>query len=108
MKTSTTALAFNGIGALVVAGSLAMIVRSTFLPSSEAPCGERYADGVLFGIEAAGGQPMSSAELEGRLAGDDWGVRENFLVVPAGGLEHPGVDVARLRSRVQSHDHSTV
>jgi hypothetical protein len=87
MKMSSTALAFNAIGALVVVGSLAMILRSTFLPSSEPPCGERYADGVLFAVENAGGQPISSAELEGRLAGDDWGVRENFSVVPVKGLD---------------------
>ncbi|HRD77084.1 MAG TPA: hypothetical protein PK264_14330 [Hyphomicrobiaceae bacterium] len=88
MKMTPTAYAFNAIGALVAIGTLAVIVRSTLMPATEAPCGERYAEGVLFAFEGASGAPFTTEDFEARLAGDDWGIKENFRVVPAKGLEH--------------------
>ena len=71
---------FNAAAAVVGVATLTWIVRDAMYPETTATCGVRYQQAMMFNL-TRGGQPMSAAELQARLAGRDWGVLENTSVI---------------------------
>ena len=47
--------------------------RMMMVPTITATCEERYRQGVRFGFARQSGEALSAADLQGKLAGRDWG-----------------------------------
>lgn len=68
-------------------GAVAMLLvaivylKSLLVPVVTASCSERYTQGVRFGYVRQNGEALSPADLQGRLAGLDWGIVENVKMV---------------------------
>lgn len=77
---SRTFILFNAAAAVIVLGSAVAVVRS-WVPEEIAACGERYRNGVVFALERAPGQLVSSADLQSRLGVDEWGVLDNVAAI---------------------------
>jgi len=69
-----------GGGVIVLAGVLA--VRSSFVKDTMPLCEARYSRGVLFSFAKSSGAPLSTEEMQARLAGMDWGLTSNARIVP--------------------------
>lgn len=80
---SRTVILFNAAAAVIVLGSVVAVVRS-WVPEEIAACGERYGNGVVFALERAPGQLMTSADLQSRLGVDEWGVLDNASPISVG------------------------
>lgn len=73
------AMKLAGFGVILALGALAVFG----MKSKEiiAQCSERYGTGTLFGLQDKAGAPIATADLQGRLAGRDWGLLENLKLV---------------------------
>lgn len=71
---------------IAAAGTAALMavlaVRGMTTTQQIAPCSERFDEGALFGLQDKTGAPVSTVDLQGRLAGRDWGLLKNLRVVP--------------------------
>ena len=77
---SNKVMLFNGAAILIAAGSLLAVLRNTLFEKTVTPCGERYAQGTRLSLDH-GGEPLSPAELQGRLGNTDWGLLAGARVV---------------------------
>lgn len=66
-------LAAGGMALLIAVLAVRGVVTKEDIPQ----CSERFANGTLMGLQTPAGAPISTADLQGRLAGRDWGVMEN-------------------------------
>jgi hypothetical protein len=72
---------FNGAVALFVLGTAGLAVRHMLVTYSEPPCGERYANTMLFSWQRPTGEALTGADLQARLGGRDWGLIDNVRFV---------------------------
>ncbi len=77
---STKVIAFNGAALLMVAASLGTVVRSLVITDDAPMCTERYEQGTRMPLEI-NGAPMSIADVQARLNGNDWGLLGGAQVV---------------------------
>ncbi len=71
----------NAAAGLVAVAIVALAVRGVLYQEEVGPCSERYGNGTLFGLQDKSGGPISTTDLQGRLAGRDWGLMENTKIV---------------------------
>jgi hypothetical protein len=76
-----TRYVFNGAVALFLLGTAALAVRHMLTTYSEPPCGERYANTMLFSWQRPTGEPLTGADLQAKLDGRDWGLLDNVRFV---------------------------
>lgn len=69
----------GGAVALVLASIV--YLKAMLVPVVTASCSERYTQGVRFGYTRQNGDALTPADLQGRLAGRDWGIVENVKMV---------------------------
>ena len=72
----------NAAAGFVAVAIVALAVRGILYQDDVAQCSERYGNGTLFGLQDKSGGPISTTDLQGRLAGRDWGLMENIKIVP--------------------------
>ncbi len=77
---SMKVMLFNGAALLVVAFAGVSMLHSMLFHDDAPVCTERYLTGSQFIVERDG-QPISTAELQARLSGTDWGVIDSTRVV---------------------------
>lgn len=65
-----------GMAALIAV----LAVRGVVSGEDTHQCSERLGNGTLFGLQVAGGAPMSTGDLQARLAGRDWGLLDNLKI----------------------------
>lgn len=58
-----------------------LALRSTFHKEEIPLCEMRYSKGALFSLSRRSGEPLTPGELQGRLAGRDWGLNKNARIV---------------------------
>lgn len=75
----------NGAIALVIAGSAALMVRSAVFGEKSATCPERYASAVQWSLSRPNGDLLTTSDLQGQLAGSDWGLIDRARIVRAAG-----------------------
>lgn len=68
-----------GAAMVLLIGVLA--VRSVIVKEDIAQCSERFTQGMQLGLESAAGAPVSTTDLQARLAGRDWGLVENVKFI---------------------------
>jgi hypothetical protein len=71
----------NAAASLVAVAIVALAVRGVLYKEDALPCSTRYDNGTLFGLQDKSGGAISPTDLQGRLAGSDWGLLENTTVV---------------------------
>ncbi len=71
------------VGFFLVAGIITL--RYSFVEEEIPLCRERYTGGLLFTLAHETAGPLSTAELQGRLLGRDWGLTGNAKVVKDAG-----------------------
>ena len=64
----------GGVACLFVA---IFMFRGMLVPTVTPSCEQRYMNGVRFSFARQSGDPLTAAELQGKLAGLDWGLNEN-------------------------------
>lgn len=72
----------NAAAGFVAVAIVALAVRGVLYKEDVALCSLRYGNGTLFGLQDKSGGPISTTDLQGRLAGRDWGLMENTKIVP--------------------------
>lgn len=77
---------FNGAAALLIVGSFGYALKTTFISDSIPPCSsaervgsERYPRGMQMALEN-GGRLLTSADLQARALGTDWGLIERTKI----------------------------
>lgn len=78
---SRLGILFNGAALLIVAASTVAVFRSTFLPDEMAACGTRYERATQLSLERSRGELLTSADLQARFGGADWGLLENARII---------------------------
>jgi hypothetical protein len=71
----------NAAAGFVAVAIVALAVRGVLYTEEAVPCSTRYDNGTLFGLQDKSGGAITPSELQGRLAGSDWGLLENTKVV---------------------------
>ncbi len=72
----------NAAAGFVAVAIVALAVHGALHKEVAVPCSDRYGNGTLFGLQDKSGAAISTVDLQGRLAGRDWGVLENMKIVP--------------------------
>lgn len=72
---------FNGAALLLIGASGVAVVRSLFVADETPPCAARYTDGTQLALERSDGEKLTSADLQARFGGNDWGLLDNTSVV---------------------------
>ena len=67
-------------GAVAMLLTSIVYLKTLLVPVVTASCSERYTQGVRFGYTRQNGEALSPADLQGRLAGRDWGI-ENVKMI---------------------------
>lgn len=80
---STSAIAFNLVGACVIVTVLAYSAYSFFNTPTVPPCSQRYHAARQFGLSDEAGRPLNIGQIESRLNWDRRGVAENVSIVRA-------------------------
>lgn len=73
LNLSRNTVLLNGAALLIVAASGFAVLRSLVVTEDATVCSERFVNGSRIGLDNAGA-PLSAAELQGRLGGNDWGL----------------------------------
>ncbi len=71
----------NAAAGFVAVAIVALAVHGVLFTEEAVPCSGRYGNGTLFGLQDKSGGAISPADLQGRLAGSDWGLLENTKIV---------------------------
>ena len=94
-------------------GAVAMLLvsivyfKSLLVPVVTASCSERYMQGVRFSYMRQNGEALSPADLQGRLAGRDWGIVENVRMVRLKEEGRPVVLEINLKKPAKADDAGT-
>ncbi len=72
----------NAAAGFVAVAIVALAVRGALVTEDVEQCSERYGNGTLFGLQDKSGAALTTIDLQGRLAGRDWGLHENAKIVP--------------------------
>jgi hypothetical protein len=80
-KPSRLAIVFNGAALLIVLASATAVLRSVFVADELALCSTRYGQGTQLSLERSPGELLTSADLQARFGGTDWGLLDNARVV---------------------------
>jgi hypothetical protein len=89
-----TFILFNAGGAFALLVAGAYVVRASLFPETEPPCSTAYASVIELPYERSGGALMTPVELQGRLAGRDFGVLENARIVRVKESASPVLEVS--------------
>lgn len=85
---------FNAAGGFALLVASAYMVRASFFPDSEPACSASYGSVIEMPYERNGGDLMTPAELQGRLAGRDYGVLDHARIVRMKNVEAPLLEVS--------------
>ena len=80
IAAKTKVILFNAGAILIAVGALIGVGRSIFSPSTTQPCGDRYTNSTVFGLDRDGAI-LTAADLLARIGNDGSGVTENVDVV---------------------------
>jgi hypothetical protein len=72
---------FNAGAVLLFLGGGGYVVRDMLFAETVPQCSERYADTMLFALQRPSGEPLTTEDLQSRLAGRDWGLLEHAQIV---------------------------
>ena len=72
---------YGAAGGVAMAVAAILGLKAWIVPTVTAACSERYATGVRFSYARQNGTALTPADLQGRLAGHDWGLNENVRMV---------------------------
>ena len=72
----------NAAAGFVAVAIVALAVRGVLYKEESPPCSTRYDNGTLFGLQDKSGAAITPSDLQGRLAGSDWGLLDNTKIVP--------------------------
>jgi len=107
-KPSRLAILFNGAALLIVLASGAAVLRSVFVADELAPCSTRYSQGTQLSLERSRGELLTSADLQARFGGTDWGLLDNARVVEVkDNGPRPAIEVrlAKVGGKAAPDDH---
>ncbi|MCL4768722.1 MAG: hypothetical protein KJZ80_21100 [Hyphomicrobiaceae bacterium] len=79
---------FNAAAGVIGLATLAYIVHDAVVEKTALPCSERYRQALAFGLQRDG-SPLTTADLQARLAGRDWGLVGNASIVRIDGGPSP-------------------
>ena len=100
---SRLGILFNGAALLIVGASLAAVLRYTFMADDIAACSARYEHGTQLSLERSRGELLSSADLQARSGGTDWGLLENARIVEIrDGPAKQAIEVRFLRTNTNA------
>jgi hypothetical protein len=72
---------FNVVASAIFLGTAAYAVRHALVWETAPSCSERYTNVTLFPMARVSGEALTTADLQARLAGRDWGLLENGSIV---------------------------
>ena len=92
-----------GVGGLVTVLMIMMVsIRAMMVPTVTATCDERYKQGVRFSWARQSGEALTTGDLQGKLAGRDWGLIENVRMLKLADAPAPVVLEVDLKTRGQA------
>lgn len=95
---------FNGAAAMLIVGSFGYALKTSLIADAVPPCSERYPRGMQMALEN-GGQPLTSADIQARALGSDWGLLDRTKVIKiADGPAKVAIEYAVTNQKARDRD----